>query len=55
MVDWSKFKAFEDYKIYTAQEISSVLDWLENIVEKEENACFSQHILLFQNALRNLL
>ena len=51
ILDWSKFKAFEDDKINVAEMMISVSDWVENIVGKGEIFCFSHNVfksLLFQ-------
>ena len=42
----SKLKAFADDKLNVAQNIEVVFHRIENIVGKEENACY-QHFLLF--------
>ena len=41
ILDWSKFKAFADDKSKVAQMMNFVLDRVENIVGKDENAGFS--------------
>ena len=45
-MDLTKFKAVADYKLNVANVIISVLDSVENIVGKGENAGY-QHFLLF--------
>ena len=45
ILDWSKFKAFADDK-NLAEKLKFVLERVENIVGKGENACY-QHFLLF--------
>ena len=44
--DWSKLKAQADNKINATEESKFVLQRVENIVQKEENAGY-QHFLLF--------
>ena len=46
ILDWSKLKASADYKLKVAEIIISVLDSIENIVRKGENASY-QHFLFF--------
>ena len=46
-MDLTKLKAFADDKINVAQMMIPVLDSVENIVGKGENAGY-QHFLLFQ-------
>ena len=46
ILDWSKLKAFADNKINLIKRSKYVSVWVENIVEKGENAHF-QHFLLF--------
>ena len=43
---WSKFKAFTDNKLTMSQKLKFVLESIENIVTKGENAGY-QHFLLF--------
>ena len=50
--DWFKLKAFADDKMNVAQMMISVLDWVENIVGKEENAG-SQQFLFFPQCFEN--
>ena len=45
-LDWSKVKAFADYKVTVTEKLKFVLGRLENIVGKGENAGY-QHFLLF--------
>ena len=51
ILDLTKLKAFADDKINVAQMMISVFDWIENIVEKGENAGY-QHFLLFPQCLQ---
>ena len=44
--DLSKFKVFADDKLTATEKLKFVLGWLENIVEKGENAGY-QHFLHF--------
>ena len=44
--DWSKVKAFEDDKLNLAEKMKIVLERVENIEGKGENAVY-QHFLLF--------
>ena len=46
ILDWSKSKAFADYKINVIKRLKFVLGMEENIVGKGENAG-NQHFLLF--------
>ena len=46
ILDWSKSKAFADDKINLVEKLNLVLEKVENIVGKGENACY-QHFLLF--------
>ena len=46
ILDWSKFKAFADDKTILAQKLKSMLERVENIVGKVENAGY-QHFLHF--------
>ena len=46
ILDRSKFKAFADDKIIATENFKSVLETVENIVGKGENAGY-QHFLLF--------
>ena len=46
ILDWSKLKAFADYKIRLAKMMIFFLERVKNIVGKEENAGY-QHFLLF--------
>ena len=46
MLDWSKLKAFADYKINVIVKLKFVLVRVENIVGKVENAGY-QNFLLF--------
>ena len=46
ILDWSKFKAFADDNIDVTQKLKFVLEMVENIVGKGENAGY-QHFLLF--------
>ena len=45
VMDWSKFYAFADNKINVIENMKSVLERVENIVGKGENASY-QHFLL---------
>ena len=45
-LDWSKLKGFADEKINVAEKLKFVLQRVENIVGKGENAGY-QHFLLF--------
>ena len=45
-LDWSKFKAFADYKINMTKKLKIDLGRVENFVAKGENAGY-QHFLLF--------
>ena len=45
-MDWSKLKAFADDKLNVTEKSKFGLGWVENLVEKGENAGF-QHFLLF--------
>ena len=45
-LDWSKLKAFAEDKLNLAEKLKFVLERVENIVGKEENAG-NQHFLLF--------
>ena len=47
ILDWPKLKAFADDKLDVVKMIIFLLDKVENIVEKGENAVY-QHFLLFQ-------
>ena len=51
MLDWSKLKAFTNYKIMGTEKLKFVLWKVENIEGKEENAGY-QHFLLFQQCLK---
>ena len=46
ILDWFKFKAFADDKINVTQKLKFVLERVENVVGKGENAGY-QHFLLF--------
>ena len=46
ILDWSKLKAFADYKLDVTEKSKFVLGRVENIVGKGENAG-DQHFLLF--------
>ena len=46
ILDWSKLKAFADDKLNAIQKMKFVLEWVENIGGKGENAGF-KHFLLF--------
>ena len=43
---WSNLKKFVDDKIKVVQMMKFDLDWFENIVGKEENACYKYFLLL---------
>ena len=45
-LDWSKLRAFADDKLNLAEKLKFVLESIENIVGKGENAGY-QHFLLF--------
>ena len=45
MVDRSNLKAFADSKVYVTEKVKIVLEMLENIMRKGENAGY--HFLLF--------
>ena len=47
-------KAFVDDKINATKKLKFVLDWIENILGKGENAGY-QHFLFSQNIFENLL
>ena len=52
-IDWSKLKAFADYKINVTEKLKFVLGNLVNIVVKRENAGYPHFLLLlvcFQKA-----
>ena len=51
ILDWSKFKAFADYLFRVARMMISVVERVENIVGKRENAGY-QHFLLFQQCFQ---
>ena len=40
ILDWSKLKAFADDKLNAIEKLKYVLGWVENMVEKGENAGF---------------
>ena len=46
VLDWSKLKAFADDKSNAIENMKFVLEWVEDLVGKGENAAF-QHFLLF--------
>ena len=46
ILDWSKLKAFADDKINVTEKLKFLLEMVENIVQKGENAGY-QHFLLF--------
>ena len=46
MVDRSNLKAFADSKVFVTEKVKIVLEMLENIMRKAENAGY-QHFLLF--------
>ena len=46
ILDWSKFKAFADINLSVTQKSKFLLERMENIVGKGENAGY-QHFLLF--------
>ena len=52
--EWSKLKAFADDKINVTHKQKFFLGWVENIVEKGENAG-NQHFLLFPQCFRKTL
>ena len=51
ILDWSKLKALADNKINVAEMMIFLSDWVENILEKGENAGY-QHFLLFPQCLQ---
>ena len=53
ILDKSKFKAFADGKIILTQKLRFLLERVENIVGKEENAGY-QHFLLFPQCFQKL-
>ena len=53
ILDWSKFKAFADDKIDVTQKLKFVLEMVENIVGKGENAGY-QHFLLFPQCFQKV-
>ena len=52
--DMTKLKAFANHKINVARMMIAVLDRVDNIVGKGENAGY-QHFLLFPQCLQNFL
>ena len=46
ILDWSKFKAFAENKIHVAENLTFVLQRVENIVGKGKNAGY-KHFLFF--------
>ena len=46
VLDWSKLKHFADEKIYVTEKMEFVLEMVENIVGKGENAGY-HHFLVF--------
>ena len=53
-LDWSKLKAFADNKISVTEKMKFVLEMVENIVGKGENAGY-QHFLFFQLFSKGLI
>ena len=53
ILDYSKLKASAGVKIFVTQKLNFVIGWVENIVEKGENAGF-QHFLLFPRRFQEL-
>ena len=53
ILDYSKFKAFAGDKIIMTQKLKFVLERVEDIVGKGENAGY-QHFLLFPQCFQNL-
>ena len=53
ILDLTKFKAFADDKIILTQKLKFMLEGLENIFGKGENAGY-QHFLLFQQCFQKL-
>ena len=53
VLDWSKFKAFADVKIIVTEKLKFLLENVENIVAKGENAGY-QHFLLFLQCFQKL-
>ena len=54
ILDGGKFKAFADIKIKSNKIMIFILDRIENIVGKGENAGY-QHFLLFHNVFKRLI
>ena len=50
-LDWSKLKAFADDKLNLAEKLKFVLERVENIVRKGENAGY-RHFLLFSQCFQ---
>ena len=53
ILDWSKFKAFADDKIYVTEKLKTGLGRVENMVGKGENAGY-QHFLLFPQCFQKV-
>ena len=53
LLDWSKLKAFADYKLDLAEILRFVLGMVVNIVGKGENAGY-QHFLLFPQCFQKV-
>ena len=54
ILDLTKFKAFADNKIIPTQKFKFILERVENIVRKGENAGY-QHFLLFPQCFKSFL
>ena len=52
ILEWYVLKAFADDKLNEIERLRFVLRWVENMVEKGENAGF-QHFLLFPLCFQN--
>ena len=52
-LDWSKLKAFADNNINVTKKLKFVLERVENIVGKGENAGY-QHFLLFPQSFQKV-
>ena len=53
ILDLSKFEGFADNKTSVTQKLKLALQRVDNIVEKEEIACY-QHFLLFPKCFQNV-
>ena len=52
--DWSKFKAFADDQVCVSKSLKFILERVENIIGKGENAG-NQHFLLFPKCFQKAL